>query len=77
MLSSSLPHLAVCTFRVIKDFIIQAGDPTGTGDGGDSIYGGLFKARAKLNWSEKLQRIPKIPSLQNTNRCSMMYDKHK
>lgn len=28
--------------RVIKDFMIQSGDPTGTGSGGDSIYGGFF-----------------------------------
>ena len=26
--------------RIIKDFMIQAGDPTGTGRGGESIYGG-------------------------------------
>lgn len=29
--------------RVIKDFMIQTGDPTGTGRGGESIYGGSFK----------------------------------
>ena len=28
--------------RVIKDFMIQAGDPTGTGAGGDSIWGAPF-----------------------------------
>lgn len=28
--------------RVIKDFMIQAGDPTGTGTGGESIYGTPF-----------------------------------
>ncbi|OII71174.1 peptidyl-prolyl cis-trans cyclophilin-type family protein [Cryptosporidium andersoni] len=28
--------------RVIKDFIIQGGDPTGTGSGGESIYGKSF-----------------------------------
>jgi len=28
--------------RVIKDFMIQAGDPTGTGTGGTSIYGAKF-----------------------------------
>jgi peptidyl-prolyl cis-trans isomerase SDCCAG10 len=33
-----------CTFhRLVKDFIVQTGDPTGTGHGGESIYGGVFK----------------------------------
>jgi peptidyl-prolyl cis-trans isomerase-like 3 len=29
--------------RNIKGFMIQGGDPTGTGKGGQSIYGGYFK----------------------------------
>ncbi|CAJ1972014.1 unnamed protein product [Sphenostylis stenocarpa] len=28
--------------RVIKDFLVQAGDPTASGTGGESIYGGVF-----------------------------------
>ncbi|VDK28139.1 unnamed protein product [Gongylonema pulchrum] len=29
--------------RVIKEFIVQGGDPTGTGEGGESIYAAPFK----------------------------------
>uniref|UniRef100_A0A0E0LXY9 Peptidyl-prolyl cis-trans isomerase n=1 Tax=Oryza punctata TaxID=4537 RepID=A0A0E0LXY9_ORYPU len=29
--------------RIIKDFIVQGGDPTGTGRGGESIYGAKFE----------------------------------
>ncbi|CAG8484595.1 20018_t:CDS:2 [Racocetra persica] len=29
--------------RIIEDFIIQGGDPTGTGRGGSSIYGKFFE----------------------------------
>lgn len=31
--------------RVIKGFIAQGGDPTGTGEGGESIYGYPFKVQ--------------------------------
>ncbi|KAG7670338.1 hypothetical protein Ndes2526B_g00089 [Nannochloris sp. 'desiccata'] len=29
--------------RIIRDFMIQGGDPTATGRGGESIYGGKFE----------------------------------
>ncbi|GAX77528.1 hypothetical protein CEUSTIGMA_g4972.t1 [Chlamydomonas eustigma] len=29
--------------RIIKDYLIQGGDPSGTGEGSESIYGDLFK----------------------------------
>lgn len=31
--------------RVVPGFIVQGGDPTGTGAGGESIYGAPFKVR--------------------------------
>ena len=30
-------------FLVLQDFMIQAGDPTGTGRGGECIWGGKFE----------------------------------
>ena len=32
--------------RIIKDFMVQGGDPTGTGRGGESTFGGKFEVRA-------------------------------
>jgi cyclophilin family peptidyl-prolyl cis-trans isomerase len=32
--------------RIISDFMIQGGDPTGTGRGGESVYGYVHRAAA-------------------------------
>ena len=29
--------------RIVKDFMVQGGDPTGTGQGGESVYGAPFE----------------------------------
>ena len=36
-------------FRIIKDFMIQCGDPTGTGRGGESVYGGKYEDEITKN----------------------------
>ena len=47
--------------RVIKDFMIQGGDPTGTGMGGESIYGESFEDE----FSENLHNIRGALSMAN------------
>jgi cyclophilin family peptidyl-prolyl cis-trans isomerase len=35
--------------RIVRDFMIQGGDPTGTGRGGESIYQGKFEDEISRN----------------------------
>lgn len=41
--------------RIIKSFLVQGGDPTGTGTGGESIYGGVFpdEFHSRLRFSHR------------------------
>lgn len=36
--------------RLVRGFIVQGGDPTGTGEGGESIYGEPFKVGFMQFW---------------------------
>ena len=47
--------------RIIKDFMIQGGDPTGTGMGGESIYGQTFEDE----FSEELYNVRGALSMAN------------
>jgi hypothetical protein len=35
--------------RIIRDMMVQGGDPTGTGRGGESVYGGKFEDEITRN----------------------------
>ena len=46
--------------RIIPDFMVQGGDPTGTGRGGESIYGGKFadEIRRELKHTGGARALP-------------------
>ncbi|XP_077409289.1 peptidyl-prolyl cis-trans isomerase-like 4 isoform X1 [Vanacampus margaritifer] len=63
---ASLNFLKLCKIKyynyclihnIQRDFIIQTGDPTGTGRGGESIYCKLYGDQARFFDSEKVPRI--------------------
>ena len=53
--------------RVITDFMIQGGDPTGTGRGGESIYGEKFEDEFHPELSHKKWYISMANAGPNTN----------
>lgn len=50
--------------RVIKDFMVQGGDPNGTGTGGESIYGSAFEDE----FSDKLFNIRGSIAMANSGK---------
>lgn len=53
--------------RVIRDFMIQWGDPTGTGRGGESIWGHEFEDEFTYDLSHKRGVISMANAGRNTN----------
>lgn len=72
--------------RLIKNFMVQGGDPTGTGTGGESIWGKEFEDEFKPNLSHNARGILSMAnSGPNTNKsqffitfkaCSHLDNKH-
>jgi len=53
--------------RVIPDFMIQGGDPTGTGSGGESLWGGKFEDEFNANLKNIRGALSMANSGANTN----------
>lgn len=53
--------------RIITDFMIQGGDPTGTGRGGESIYGEKFEDEFHPGLSHKKGYVSMANAGPNTN----------
>ncbi len=53
--------------RVIPDFMIQGGDPTGTGRGGESLWGGKFDDEFNVNLKNLRGALSMANSGANTN----------
>lgn len=52
--------------RLVKDFCLQGGDPTGTGSGGQSVFGKAFEDE----FTPKLKHVPGVLSMANSGPCT-------
>jgi peptidyl-prolyl cis-trans isomerase-like 4 len=55
-------------FNVQENFMVQAGDPTATGAGGDSVYGQLYGAQARFFQDE----LPKTSGKSHADRRGLL-----
>lgn len=53
--------------RIIQDFMIQGGDPTGTGRGGESIWGDSFEDECDINYRNLRGALSMANAGPNTN----------
>jgi len=59
--------------RVVRDFIVQGGDPTGTGHGGESVYDRPFKVFPRF---VKLMIEPYLLKILRQNPAQYNYNTH-
>ncbi|VEL20001.1 unnamed protein product [Protopolystoma xenopodis] len=60
--------------RLVKGFVVQGGDPTGTGKGGESIYGQPFKNEAHSRLSFNRRGLLGMASSEpNSNRSQFFF----
>ena len=56
--------------RLVKGFIVQGGDPTGTGEGGESIWDQPFKVHFVINRLSLASCLSQLNKVINTACCS-------
>mmetsp|Transcript_7193 Transcript_7193/g.11941 ORF Transcript_7193/g.11941 Transcript_7193/m.11941 type:complete len:183 (-) Transcript_7193:617-1165(-) len=79
-LSASGYYNGTTFHRNMRGFMMQGGDPTGTGKGGESIWGGTFDDEFHpLNVHDKRGMLSMANKGPNTNRCQffILYEPQK